>query len=335
MTDLANVLNGLGKPPTEFGNDFDSDGDVDLVDLAAVLNGFSTDDTSVPSAAFGDAKFAITHRVLDVFTPDFVPIEGDFQRGSLRDEPVILQIGFFLDVAEPAQSLGFGAVRFDVDIVGASLSPLIGWAPSTRTILSGTTVPIPTEVLAENFDAGMSGDLESITAVVSYRALNQDTPLSSDDPFAQVGRDPSVDEEPLGFLIVEWSGQAPFQVSTTPVDALLLLEGGLLAEDLAADVLGANLLVGSSVIDVDSDGDIDLSDLFTIQNNFGMPAPEPSRDVDGDGVLGLVELFGVQNNFSTFSPPTIPVPEPASGSIASAIAFAIYVRVGRQRCKRI
>jgi hypothetical protein len=85
--------------------------------------------------------------------------------------------------------------------------------------------------------------------------------------------------------------------------------------------------------DTDHDGDIDLQDLFNVQNNFGLPSPPAIGDTDGDGEIDLQDLFNVQNAFglNLGAGQFASVPEPLSLLLCGGFLLAGYhVR----RCRR-
>jgi hypothetical protein len=53
--------------------------------------------------------------------------------------------------------------------------------------------------------------------------------------------------------------------------------------------------------DTDDDGDVDLTDLNNVRNNFGSATP-PIGDTDDDGDVDLDDLNAVRNNFGFVSP---------------------------------
>lgn len=63
--------------------------------------------------------------------------------------------------------------------------------------------------------------------------------------------------------------------------------------------------------DTDGDGDIDLTDLNNVQNNFGAASPPALGDTDGDGDIDLTDLNNVQNNFGATSAGQA-IPEPTT-----------------------
>jgi hypothetical protein len=73
-------------------------------------------------------------------------------------------------------------------------------------------------------------------------------------------------------------------------------------------------LVGDDVPvtgDTDGDGDVDLTDLNNVRNNFGGTT---GGDTNGDGLVDLVDLNNVRNNFGATAGSA--VPEPASAGLA-------------------
>jgi hypothetical protein len=104
--------------------------------------------------------------------------------------------------------------------------------------------------------------------------------------------------------------------------------GGFIAQDENGDffnVSGSETVVDGPLGDTDGNGTIDLSDLFNVQNNFGLASPPAVGDTDGNGTIDLQDLFNVQNNFGlgpndgagALSVSASAVPEPATLALLS------------------
>ena len=63
--------------------------------------------------------------------------------------------------------------------------------------------------------------------------------------------------------------------------------------------------------DTDDDGDVDLTDLNNVRNNFGSAGTPVLGDTNTDGLVDLTDLNNVRNNFGA----SAPVPEPATWAL--------------------
>jgi len=99
-----------------------------------------------------------------------------------------------------------------------------------------------------------------------------------------------------------------------------IAQGGTPNSPTPNQTSGSLAISGGGVLgDTDGDNDIDLADLFNVQNNFGLASPPALGDTDGDNDIDLADLFNIQNNFgltpggaASLSLSSTPVPEPAS-----------------------
>ena len=82
--------------------------------------------------------------------------------------------------------------------------------------------------------------------------------------------------------------------------------------------------------DANLDGDVDLGDLFTVRNYFGLPGEWRNGDFDGDGIVDLDDLFDVRNNFGYG---TAAAPEPVTSALM-AVGGLSLLRRRRRSCLR-
>ncbi|MCK4624627.1 MAG: PEP-CTERM sorting domain-containing protein [Phycisphaerae bacterium] len=73
--------------------------------------------------------------------------------------------------------------------------------------------------------------------------------------------------------------------------------------------------------DGDMDGDVDLSDFFTLKANFGMGNCWAEGDFDGNGDVELSDFFILKVNYGSSSSKTIPEPASASLLLLGAVAM--------------
>jgi hypothetical protein len=99
-------------------------------------------------------------------------------------------------------------------------------------------------------------------------------------------------------------------VGTGTGDGFVASIGAL--QNVAADVEALGGVIG----DTDGNGNVNLQDLFNVQNNFGGTSPPSLGDTDGNGTIDLQDLFNVQNNFGAGAATAVAVPEPASALVA-------------------
>ncbi len=89
--------------------------------------------------------------------------------------------------------------------------------------------------------------------------------------------------------------------------------------------------------DTDNDGDVDLTDLNAVRNNFGANGPN-NGSLDGDayldtgfdGLVNLQDLNGVRNNFGAVGG-SLAVPEPSTWIMASLGAVALLAMARRKQ----
>ncbi len=85
--------------------------------------------------------------------------------------------------------------------------------------------------------------------------------------------------------------------------------------------------------DTDGDGDVDLTDLNAVRNNFGTSGPiggTPGDAFPFDGSVTLSDLNGVRNNFGA-TPGALGVPEPGSlGLLCAALTACVAVQSRRR-----
>lgn len=79
--------------------------------------------------------------------------------------------------------------------------------------------------------------------------------------------------------------------------------------------------------DTDGDGDVDITDLNNVRNNFGSGG---LGDTDDDGDVDITDLNNVRNNFGAGAPGANAVPEPSTALLALCGVAAIGLRFRRK-----
>jgi hypothetical protein len=112
------------------------------------------------------------------------------------------------------------------------------------------------------------------------------------------------------------------------IDEVAFWNRGLTASEIAAhyaNILGDKNYFGQSGVgltgDTDGDGDVDLTDLNNVRNNFGGAG---LGDTDSDGDVDLSDLNNVRNNFGAVGANA--VPEPASWTMLAIASAAMFAR---------
>jgi len=132
----------------------------------------------------------------------------------------------------------------------------------------------------------------------------------------------------------------------------VLSDGHFIQIGLQADSLSGganiapffNLLNDSLPGDTNGDFAVDLADLNTIRNNFGLRnADRKSGDLDADGLVGLSDLNEARNTFGSGARYTLgpeydvrqqPVPEPASFITAAVLGLGVLAgTLAQHRCR--
>lgn len=100
-------------------------------------------------------------------------------------------------------------------------------------------------------------------------------------------------------------------------------------DDGTSGLFIASLNDGYLLGDTDDNGVVDISDLNTVRNNFGLAGHGIAGDTDRNNIVDIRDLINVRNFFGTTAPQ--PVPEPGAFVIA---AVGLAGAVGCARCSR-
>ena len=107
------------------------------------------------------------------------------------------------------------------------------------------------------------------------------------------------------------------QSATAALSTGQILGTGHLTNDANASNLTAFLLSPVAPGDADLDGDVDLSDLSTVLNNFGAATTSwTNGNFDGAATIDLTDLSDVLNNFGASSASAAPTPTPEPATLA-------------------